>query len=422
MAAAVFLALLVKEEPGYVLIGWKVWTLETSLAWFLILDVIVIALVYAVVRLWVNTLTIPSRFRAWRSRRSARRARRALNKGLVELSEGHWQGAEKSLLRYADHSESPLLNYLAAARSAQQQGAHERRDQYLQLAHESMPSADVAVGLTQAELQLAHEQLEQALATLMHLRSIAPKHAYVLKLLMTLYKRLEDWSQLRDLIPELRKQKVVDEAELLHLQVIIYTGLLNQAAQASAAEQLAQEWAKIPKNLRTNESLVDCYARHLLARGQDDQAEALLRDAMKRQWSEDLAELYGQVEATDSGKQLSTAEEWLSSHPRNPVLLQTLGQLCMRCKLWGKARSYLEASIGAGPMPAAYRVLGALLEQMEEPEKAMECYRAGLSLSAGADLSALPSQEGELIKAGEEDTRLESVAADANAPKKAASV
>jgi hypothetical protein len=37
-----------------------------------------------------------------------------------------------------------------------------------------MPSADVAVSLTQAELQLADHQLEQALATLKHLRSVAP--------------------------------------------------------------------------------------------------------------------------------------------------------------------------------------------------------------------------------------------------------
>ena len=421
MAAAVGLALLVKEEPGYVLIGYDVWTVETTLAWLILLDVMLIVLIYLSVRLWVNTLTIPSRLSAWRSRRSTRRARRALNQGLVALSEGHWKGAEKSLLRYADHSESPLLNYLAAARSAQQQGAHERRDQYLQLAHESMPSADVAVGLTQAELQLAHEQLEQALATLMHLRSIAPKHAYVLNLLTTLYKRLEDWQQLRDLIPELRKQKVVDEAELLHLQVTIYTGLLNQAAQAEAAEQLTQEWNKIPKNLRSNEALVDCYARHLLARNQNDPAETLLREAIKRHWSETLAQLYGQVEA-DSSKQLSTAEEWLSKHPRNPALLLTLGQLCLRCKLWGKARSYLEASIGAGATPAAYRVLGALLEQMEEPEKAMECYRAGMELNAEYATPILPPKEGQLIKAGDENEETDIGPAEAkDTPQEAAS-
>ena len=87
-------------------------------------------------------------------------------------------------------------------------GEHERRDAYIRLAHENMPSADVAVSLTQAELQLADHQLEQALATLRHLRSVAPKHTYVLRLLRRLYEQLGDWEHLRELIPELRRRKV----------------------------------------------------------------------------------------------------------------------------------------------------------------------------------------------------------------------
>ena len=77
-----------------------------------------------------------------------------------------------------------------------------------------MPSADVAVSLTQAELQLADHQLEQALATLKHLRSVAPKHTYVLRLLRRLYEQLGDWEHLRELLPELRRRKVEDDADL----------------------------------------------------------------------------------------------------------------------------------------------------------------------------------------------------------------
>lgn len=404
MAAAVGLALLVQEDSGYVLIGYKVWTLESSLAWFILMGVMLFGLLYFSLRLIANILTVPQRIRDWKNRRGMRRARRALNQGLVELSEGQWKGAEKHLLRYADQSESPLLNYLAAARSAQQQGAHERRDLYLQQAHESMPSADVAVGLTQAELQLAHEQLEQALATLMHLRSIAPKHAYVLNLLKTLYKRLEDWPQLRDLIPELRKQKVIDEAEQLQLEVIVYSGLLTQAAQATESDQLGQTWNQVPRNLRSNEGLIACYAQHLMKREQSTQAEALIRETLRRNWNEELIELYGRIEGPEPGKQLSTAEEWLSKNPRNPTLLLALGRLCLRCKLWGKARSYLEASIGAEGTPAAYRELGALLEQMEETDQALACYRSGLELQTECAAPILPAKEGQLMPLEEQPT------------------
>mgnify|MGYP000727120986 CR=1 FL=1 len=52
--------------------------------------------------------------------------------------------------------------------------------------------------MTQAELQLADQQLEQALATLKHLRSVAPKHTYVLRLLRRLYEQLGDYLETLD--------------------------------------------------------------------------------------------------------------------------------------------------------------------------------------------------------------------------------
>ncbi len=394
LAGAAAIVPLIQKENGYVLIGYGPWSFESSLVFFALLIILAFLALYLTLRLLANLLTAPDRLRAWSGRRRTRRARRELNRGLVELSEGDWEDAEKYLVRHADHSETPLLNYLAAARSAQQQGAHERRDQYLQRAHSSMPSADVAVALTQAELQLAHEQLEQALATLMHLRSIAPRHTYVLKLLKTLYERLGDWEQLRDLVPELRKRKVIEDAEIQTLEVTIHKALLERAAGATDSSRLADIWNQVPRNLRGNETLVSCYARHLLARKQNAQAETLLRDALRRQWNPALGELYGLLESDNPHKQLSAAEEWLGKNPRDAVLLLALGRLCLRSRLWGKARSYLEASIGAQPCAAAYHELGTLLEQLEEPDKAMECYRAGLALSTqGTTLKSLPAAE-----------------------------
>jgi len=61
-----------------------------------------------------------------------------------------------------------------------------------------------------------------------------------------------------------------------------------------------------------------------------------------------------------------------------------LGRLCLRSRLWGKARSYLETSIGVQPSPEAYQELGLLLEQMGELEQAMVHYRAGLELAANS--------------------------------------
>jgi len=53
--------------------------------------------------------------------------------------------------------------------------------------------------------------------------------------------------------------------------------------------------------------------------------------------------------------------------------------------LWGKARSYLDASIGITPRVDSYRELAELLELLGEDEAAMACYRDGLRLATGGD-------------------------------------
>lgn len=394
MMASVALTLLVNKDNGYVLIGYGAWTLEASLAFFVLFNMLLFFLFYLTVRGIKGLWTMPHNVRTWNRHRLSRRARGYLTRGLVQLAEGRWQEAEKSLLRHAENSDTPLLNYLAAARAAQSQGAHERRDNHLLLAHESMPSADVAVGLTQAELQLAHHQMEQALATLMHLRSISPKHRYVLKLLKSLYERLNDWSKLSELMPELRKLKVFSTKELDEVELNVQVHLLGQAAADPDEKSLAAAWESLPKSLRANPILVREYAQLQVNRGRAREVEGLIRDRLNHQWSEELIALYGLLEVDEPTRLLTSAEKWLSQRQKDPQLLLALGRLALRARLWGKARSYLEASIGEGEVPEAYRELGGLLDQLEEFDKARECYRKGLELSTrGKSPRPLPSPE-----------------------------
>ncbi len=388
LLAAVGLVLAVYQDNGYVLIGYGVWEIRGSLALFVLFDVLLFLALYLAMRTLAHAWRLPARMHEWQQRRAAQRARRALTRGLLDLSEGEWRAAEKALVRLVAYSETPLLNYLAAARAAQAQGAHERRDQYLQRAHQSMPSADVAVSLTQAELQLAHQQLEQALATLMHLRTVAPHHAYVLKLLKTLYMRLGDWPALRELLPELRRRKVEPDERLDELELEVYRALIAQEAHDGDTGRLERFWSELPKSLRAEESLLRAYVGAEIERGRGSEVEPVLREYLRKHWSEDLMAILGTIETDEPGRQLSVAEAWLQAHPSNPVLLLALGRLCLRARLWGKARSYLEASVGAGPRPETYRELGALLEQLGETDKARESYRAGLELGTAGSAPA----------------------------------
>jgi HemY protein len=188
--------LLVRDDPGVVMLRYRGWTVDTSLAVALGVLIVFMVALYYLIRLLRGILRMPSALQRRSQNRRYGKARRQLNQGLIDLAEGRFEQAENHLMRLVGSSESPLVHYLAAARAAQLQGKHDARDGYLKAAHEANPAAELAIGVTQAELQLAHQQTEQALATLSHLHSIAPRHDYVTMLLARAYFELEDWPAL----------------------------------------------------------------------------------------------------------------------------------------------------------------------------------------------------------------------------------
>ena len=160
---AVVAGLLAHADSGYVLFGRGYDTLEMSLTLFLVLLILSYVFGYVLLRFVFRTWSMPEHLKQWRFSQQAKKACKASLQGLINLAQGQWKKAERQLIRSVNNSDMPLLNYLSAAKAAQKQNAPERRDDYLSLAHKSMPDADFSVKLTQAELQFAHGQNEQAL-------------------------------------------------------------------------------------------------------------------------------------------------------------------------------------------------------------------------------------------------------------------
>ena len=125
--------------------------------------------------------------------------------------------------------------------------------------------------------------------------------------------------------------------------------------------------------------------------GTGQRVAPLIVVSLQRQWDPELVRLYGRIETESLPAQLSIAEGWLKDRPQDPDLLLALARLCLQNRLWGKARSYLEASIGILPKVESYQELGILLEQMDEPDKALECFRTGQGLERRETSRAMTS-------------------------------
>ncbi|WP_070989490.1 heme biosynthesis HemY N-terminal domain-containing protein [Halofilum ochraceum] len=377
LAAAVGGAVMLQQYPGYVYLEVGLWTVETTLAFLIAALVLAFVLLYIVLRLLGLVVRTPRALRRGSYGRRTERSRRGLTRGLIEMAEGRWGQAEKILTRHAPDSDTALLHYLAAARAAQQAGAYERRDNYLKAAIEANPEADVAVSLTQAELQLAHHQTEHALATLNRLRGLAPQHSYVLKLLARLYAETEDWESLSELVPELRSRKVLARERIDMLERAAALGRLSERGMDGAAIKAVHE--SLSRRMRDDPDIVLAYAERLMNVDGNETAEKQVRHVLGRQWDERLARCYGRIRCEEPQRQLEHAEAWLKEHGRSAMLLLTLGRLCVRNRLWGKGRIYFESSIGIEPRAETYFELANLLDELGEFGPAREQYRTGLA-------------------------------------------
>jgi len=378
---AVVAGLLAHEDSGYVLFGRGYDTMEMSLTLFLVILILSYIFGYVLLRFIFRTWMMPVQLKQWRFSQQAKKARKASLQGLINLSQGQWKKAERQLTRSVKNSDMPLLNYLSAAKAAQKQNAPDRRDHYLSLAHKSMPSADFSVSLTQAELQFAHGQNEQALATLVHLHSLSPKHPHIMVLLTKIYQDVKSWDDLRKLLPQLHKHKVFPEKELLKIEKETYVQLIQNTSWNKDFDKLQTLWHNISRELKKDPDLIGIYCNKLTQLKQNDEAEQLLRNAIRKKWNADLVKLYGLVKSSHLEKQLLFAESLSRDHDNNPILLLTLGRLCMYNDLWGKARAYLEASVGNKEISETYKELGLLMEYLNEPKLAAEYFKKGLFLS-----------------------------------------
>ena len=324
-----------------------------------------------------------------RQQRLREKARLSLSQGLIEYAEGRFSQSEKILLQHIRHSDNRLLVYLTAARAAQQLGEHERRDEYLRQAHIDTPNADVAIGLTKAELQLAHNQNEQALATLTQLNELSNNHTYVLTLLANTYKHLQDWDKLKNILPQLKKFGNLSAESFLSFEISVCNGQLSNLAKNCkqsnvGAQLLIKFWKDTPHHLKAIPDVTEQYAKQLIYVDAADEAEIELRSYLNKNWQESTIILYSELNVVVENKQLEMAEAWLKDHQHNAYLLLALGKMCITRSLWGKARNYLEASIAINPMPENYLILARLLEEnMNDPAAAQEYYRQGLHLLAG---------------------------------------
>lgn len=377
------LALMLANDPGYVLLYFRGYTFEATLGAVLLALLIGIVGLFAV--LWLVRILNPLKlFRhgGWQLFSSANPAEASAH-GLDQLLLGRWQEAYKLLVENAERVDTPAFNYVAASLAAFRQGDRTSWIYCLNQAEKKAPGTNHGIATLKAMLEVRAGQQEQGLAVLLALQKSAPNSPQILAEISAISVKLADWDGLATLLPELEKHKVLPPAELQALAEQVHIQKLNLAA-VSGLDSLRMAWHDLPKALRNNEALTALYLQKLLAFGEDLEASALLGRQLKSAWNDNLVGMFGYVNSTQPQQQLLLLEGYLRDRPHNPVLLLTLGRLSLRNQLWGKGREYFEHALRASQSPLLTAEinaeLGRLLENLGEHERSLACYQRAMGL------------------------------------------
>jgi HemY protein len=379
-AAAIGLAVGARFNPGNVVFFYPPYRIDLSLNFFLVLAALLFFALYLILGAIRSTQQMPHRVAAYRREKREREGNRALRDALKSLFEGRFGHAEKAAARAADSPDNAGLAALIAARAAHRMGQPERRDAWLAKLQDE-PSLKTARLMTAIELWVDGHEAGNALEAVNELNASGTRHIHALRLALKANQRGKNWPEVLRLVRLLDKRNALHPALSRRLRELAFDDLLTK--QSHDSESIRRIWASIPAEDRVKPFVAIRAANAFNANGLHDDARQIVEKALAVEWDERLVRAYGDSAGSEGSaallNQIEHCEEWSRTRPTDAELALTLGALCLRQKLWGKAQRHLEQALSDATAPETVREahlkLAQLHEALSQPDQAAAHYR-----------------------------------------------
>ena len=380
---AVAAALGARLNDGYVLLVFPPYRAEVSLNLFVLALVATVLALYMAMRALAVTFGLPKRVREYRERRQRERAGLIFQDAVRLLFEGRFGQAMKKAGEAYDAGTARGLSALIAARAAQRLREPEKLQDWMRRAMSDDVRNEAATLMLEAEMMNESRRFEEALAALGKLQGKQGRHIAALRLELRARQGTGDWDGVLKLARQLEKRDALPPEVAREVKTLAH--LENIARRRADAGQL-QDYLRAVPAAEYGRRLVLAGARALVELDAPDAAQKLIEGALdgysEAGWQPELVALYGGLTGPGLTARIARAEKWLLQYPDEAALLLALGRMCMNQRLWGKAQSYLEASLAVEETRDAHLALADLCDQLEQSDEANRHFRASVRLEA----------------------------------------
>lgn len=379
--AGIIVGPILAGHQGYVLIQTDNYNIETSVTGLVIMMIVLILVLFFIEWILRRVMGTGARTRGWFAGRKSSKARKQTNAAMLKLAEGDHRQMEKLLARNADHAEQPVVNYLLAAEAAQQRGDDIRTNQYLERAAEIADTDQMPVDITRVRIQLARGEVHAARHGVDRLLGQSPRHPEVLRLAEQAYLLTGAYGSLLEILPSMAKADIHTDDEIRVLQEQAYIGMMNQLMAEEGSEGLKRWWKDQSRKTRHEVALQVAMATHLIECNDQDLAQEVILDGLKRQYDDRLVALMPKLRSGNPEQLEKTLRQLIKQNGTTPLLSSTLGQLLMKHGEWQQASDAFREALKQRPDAYDYAWLADALDKLHKPAEAAEMRREGLMLT-----------------------------------------
>ena len=364
-------------EKGYVLIALKNTTIEMSVISLGIM--VFVAVIGFLVLEWgikriVGAITGS---RHWLGGWGQRRRQRFFTTGMQALAEGDLSVAQKFLGKTAN-TDFEGLNLLALADVAAKQGNTVKALSFWQQAA-AIKGSELAAKLNMARFEISQNNGAEALAIIDSLSLQQKQKAHVIEIWAGALAAAGEWHTLRECLESGWKKPLGERYSY-------WAELASQAdfaaiASKDGANELIQEWQKLPRGYKKEFSHQKAYIEQLITQGMHQEAEKTLVAAQKSGPHETLLPMFKSLQLPKPVATIKLIEKWIKKDNQNAELYSTLAHVAFHSGDVVLAEKALNQAIELGHKQDDLLLLAEIKTQQANPDEALALYKQGLSAS-----------------------------------------
>lgn len=382
-AAAAAVAVLTHSYPGnvFIIIGDEL--RRVSLNTFILTTVVFVVVLYLLLSLLGRVVSIPGGMRRYGKRRRSAKVADALNEAGQAFFEGRFQKAQteaEKVLKNKECGDAAPLALMLAAYSAEQTNDDTAKQGYLQRLAALPESMQLSRYLLEAESALERYDYEAAQTSIDAARKLNPGLTRLLQLELRMAVDQKDAMKVLRLTEQLAKAGALSATELQQYQWVAYRQLLAQCHDAKALKTCLKRIPEADQKGGLSVEIAERFQQLGLYAQAAKWAKAnypLKRDVALLNV---LFESSANLSDKEQQQAFEAADGWLKTYREDTDLLLALGEAAYQRQLWGKAQSYLEASLSQHPSIQAHLALAKVFKATEQKALAEQHQAAALAL------------------------------------------